>query len=45
MLQNHKTKQFLRRVVLMFFFAILSSVVFAQVFTNKEVGQKKCRLN
>ena len=44
MLQNHKTKQFLRRVVLMFFFAILSSVVFAQVFTNKEVGQKNADL-
>ena len=44
MLQNHKTKQVLRRVVLMFFFAILSSVVFAQVFTNKEVGQKNADL-
>ena len=44
MLQNHKTKQFLRKGVLMFFFAILSSVVFAQVFTNKEVGQKNADL-
>ena len=44
MLQNHKTNQFLRKGVLMFFFAILSSVVFAQVFTNKEVGQKNADL-
>jgi hypothetical protein len=37
---NDKTKQFLRKAMLMFFLAIFSSVVFAQVFTNKEVGKK-----
>src|SRR4030095_13167664 len=40
MLYNHKSKQFLRKGMLMFFLAILSSVVFAQVFTNIEVGKK-----
>ena len=40
MLDNNKTKQFFRKAMLMFFLAILSSIVFAQVFTNKEVGQK-----
>jgi hypothetical protein len=37
---NDKTKQFLRKAILMFLLAIFSSVVFAQVFTNKEVGKK-----
>ena len=40
MLYNHKTKQFLRKAMLLFFLAILSSIGFAQVFTNKEVGKK-----
>ena len=44
MLYNHKTKQFLRKAMLMFFLAILSSIVFAQVFTNKEVGKKNADL-
>jgi hypothetical protein len=44
MLQNHKTKQFLRVGILMFFLAILSSDVFSQVFTNKEIGQKNADL-
>ena len=44
MLYNNKTKQFLRRAALMFFLAIFSSVIFAQVFTNKEVGQKNADL-
>ena len=37
---NFNPKAFLRKSTLMFFLAILSSTVFAQVFTNKEVGQK-----
>ena len=41
---NDKTKQFLRKAMLMFLLAILSSVVFAQVFTNKEVGKKNADL-
>ena len=40
MFYNYKTKQFLRKAILMFFLATLSSIVFAQVFTNKEVGKK-----
>jgi hypothetical protein len=44
MLYNDKTRQFLRKAMLMFFLAILSSVVFAQVFTNKEVGKKNVDL-
>src|SRR5204863_2672768 len=44
MLYNDKTKQFLRKTILMFLLAILSSGVFAQVFTNKEVGQKNAEL-
>jgi hypothetical protein len=40
MLVNSKPKQFFRRAILMFFLAISSSIVFAQVFTNKEVGKK-----
>src|SRR6188508_2127198 len=41
---NDKTKQFFRQAMLMFLLAILSSVVFAQVFTNKEVGKKNVDL-
>ena len=37
---NDKTMQFFRKTILIFLLAILSSVVFAQVFTNKEVGKK-----
>ena len=44
MLYNHKTKQFFRKAMLMFFLAILSSYVFGQVFTNKEVGKKNADL-
>ncbi|HET9434644.1 MAG TPA: hypothetical protein VFO37_12845, partial [Chitinophagaceae bacterium] len=44
MLYNHKTKQFFRKAMLIFFLAILSSLVFAQVFTNKEVGKKNADL-
>jgi hypothetical protein len=44
MLYNHKTKQFFRKAMLMFFLAIISSFVFAQVFTNKEVGKKNADL-
>jgi hypothetical protein len=44
MLYNDKTKQFLRQLILVFFLAILSSVVFGQVFTNKEVGKKNADL-
>ena len=40
----HKPKQFLRKAMLIFFLASLSSVVFAQVFTNKEVGKKNADL-
>jgi len=40
MLDNSKTKRIFRRAMLMFFLAIFSSIVFAQVFTNKEVGKK-----
>ena len=40
MLDNIKPKQFFRKAILIFLLAILSSVVFAQVFTNKEVGKK-----
>src|SRR6187401_337828 len=40
MLYNDKTKQFFRKAILMFFLVIPSSLVFAQVFTNKEVGKK-----
>ena len=39
-MNNDKTMQFFRKSVLIFLLAILSSVVFAQVFTNKEVGKK-----
>src|SRR6187399_1823683 len=40
MLDNCNPKQLIRKTMLMFFFAILSSIVFAQVFTNKEIGKK-----
>lgn len=40
MLYNRKTKQFLRKAMLLFFLGILSCIGFAQVFTNKEVGKK-----
>src|SRR6187399_49533 len=40
MLDNCKPKQLIRKTMLMFFLATLSSIVFSQVFTNKEVGQK-----
>ena len=45
MLDNCNPKQFFRKTMLMFFLAILSSVVFAQVFTNKEMGQKNAELH
>ena len=44
MLYNHKTKQFLRKAMLMFFLVIVSTIVFGQVFTNKEVGKKNADL-
>src|SRR6187397_270163 len=44
MLDNCKPKQFLSKAMLLFFLAMLSSTVFAQVFTNKEVGQKNAGL-
>jgi hypothetical protein len=40
MLENSKTKQFFPKAMLILFLGIFSSTVFAQVFTNKEVGQK-----
>src|SRR6187399_1107753 len=40
MLDNCNPKQLIRKTMLMFFLATLSSIVFAQVFTNKEVGKK-----
>src|SRR6187399_222936 len=40
MLDNCNPKHFFRKATLMFFLAILSSAVFAQVFTNKEIGKK-----
>jgi len=40
MLDNSKAKQFFQKSMLMFFLATLSSFVFSQVFTNKEIGQK-----
>jgi len=40
MLDNCKPKQLIRKTMLMFFLATLSTIVFAQVFTNKEVGKK-----
>src|SRR6188768_2925789 len=40
MLDNCNPKPFLRKAMLMFLLAMLSSTVFAQVFTNKEVGKK-----
>ena len=44
MLYNHKTGQFYRKTMLMFFLAMLSSIVFSQVFTNIEVGKKNAEL-
>lgn len=44
MLSIRNEKQFLRKTVLMFFLAFISSFVFAQVFTNKEVGKKNADL-
>ena len=44
MLDNSKTKEFFRKTMLIFFLAVISSVVFAQVFTNKEVGKKNADL-
>ena len=44
MVDNYKTKQVLRLATLVFFLSIFSSVVFAQVFTNKEVGKKNADL-
>ena len=40
MLDNCKPNPFFRKAMLMFFLVISSSTVFAQVFTNKEVGKK-----
>ena len=40
MLDNCKPKQLIRKTMLIFILATLSSIVFAQVFTNKEVGKK-----
>src|SRR6478735_2643605 len=40
MLDNCNPKHFFRKATLVFFLVILSSIVFSQVFTNKEVGQK-----
>jgi hypothetical protein len=40
MASHDKIKQVFRKTTLVFFLAILSSVVFAQVYTNKEVGKK-----
>jgi len=44
MLDSTRPKQFFRKAMLMFFLAIFSSVVFSQVFTNKEVGKKNVDL-
>jgi len=40
MLDNCKPKQLIRKTMLIFILATFSSIVFAQVFTNKEVGKK-----
>ncbi|HET6721245.1 MAG TPA: hypothetical protein VFH07_00790, partial [Chitinophagaceae bacterium] len=40
----YKPTQILRQIILMSFLAMLSSVVLAQVFTNKEIGQKNADL-
>src|SRR6187431_3657848 len=39
-MNNDKPKQLIRKTRLIFILATLSSIVFAQVFTNKEVGKK-----
>jgi len=44
MLNNTRTNQFLQGAMLLLFFVALSNVVFAQVFTNKEVGKKNADL-
>ena len=44
MLGYCNAKEFFRKTMLMFFLVMLSSVVFAQVFTNKEVGKKNADL-
>lgn len=44
MLDNIIPKQTFRKSVLLFFLVILSSLVFSQVFTNKEVGKKNSDL-
>jgi len=40
----YNVKQFFRRTMLIFFFAILSAIVFGQVYSNKEVGKKNADL-
>jgi hypothetical protein len=44
MIYSNRAKQFFRRAMLLFFLAILSTIVFGQVFTNKEVGKKNADL-
>src|SRR5688572_6496138 len=44
MIYHNRVKQFVRRAMLLFFLAIFSSIVSAQVFTNKEVGEKNAAL-
>jgi hypothetical protein len=44
MLDSNKSGQFFRKAMMMFFLVILSTTVFAQVFTNKEVGKKNADL-
>ena len=44
MLNNTRTGQFLCRAMFLFFFVALSTVLFAQVFTNKEIGKKNADL-
>jgi hypothetical protein len=38
--RNYTTQFFLRKIILLFFLTSLSPTVFAQVYTNKEVGKK-----
>ena len=44
MFHSNKRKQFFSRAMLLFFLASLSTIVFGQVFTNKEVGKKNADL-
>jgi len=44
MLDSTRTMQIFRKAILMLFLAIFSSIVFSQVFTNKEVGKKNADL-